>query len=287
MHCVAIRSLGFSTAVLLVAAVAPAYAGVRMPEPPLPQRVALADCVCTGRIKALEAEPVSAFPLLKIAGAPKVPHQIVIVDVETAVLGTKGQRQLRVGYVAPPRPDRGDLSRPRRPQIKLSAGQEGCFFLRKHPEEPFYVMQTVCDLHDKATARDFDKEVLLIKRCARLLDDPDAGLRSKDAGDRLLTAGMLIFRYRTVQWVYRGRPKTEPIDAEPSRLILAALAEGPWTKEDAESPMGRLRLFLRLGLTGQDGWNAPSSVQEFPAAAENWLRENRGSYRIQRYVPDE
>jgi hypothetical protein len=287
MRCLASRRLGFPASVLLLLAVAPAYGGVRMPEPPLPQRVALADCVCTGRITALEAEPVSAFPLLKIAGAPKVPHQIALVDLQTSVVGAKGLRQLRVGYVAPLPPDQGGPSRPRRPPIKLTVGQEGCFFLRKHPEEPFYVMQAVWDLQDKATAKDFDREMILIKRCARLLNDPDAGLRSKDAGDRLLTAGMLIFRYRTVQWVYRGKPRTEPVDAEQSKLILAALAEGAWTREDVESPMGRVRLFLRLGLAAHDGWSPPSSVEDLPAAAEKWLRENRGSYRIQRYVPDE
>jgi hypothetical protein len=287
MRRVMIGRCGILTGLLLLAAIGPASGGVRMPEPPLPQRVVLADCILVGRITALEAEPVHAFPLLRIAGAPKVAHQIAVVELQTAVAGAKGVRQLRVGYIAPPPPDPAGLSRPRRPQIKLTVGQEGCFFLRKHPEEEFYIMQTVWDLHDKAAAKDFGKDMALVTRCVRLLDDSDAALRAKDAGDRLLTAAMLIFRYRTVQWVYSGRPKTEPISAGQSKLILAALAEGTWTKADADSPMGRLRLLLRLGLTEQDGWKQPASVPELPAAAEEWLRAHRDTYRIQRYVPDE
>jgi hypothetical protein len=275
------------TIVLVLAAIDPARGGVRMPEPPLPQRVVLADCILVGRITALEAEPVNAFPLLRVAGAPKVAHQVAVVELQTAVAGAKGVRQLRVGYIGPPPPDPAGLSRPRRPLIKLTVGQEGCFFLRKHPEEDFYILQTVWDLHDKASAKDFDKDMALVTRCVSLLDDPDAGLRAKDAGDRLLTAAMLIFRYRTVQWVYGGRPKTEPIAAGQSKLILAALAEGAWTKEDADSPMGRLRLFLRLGLTERDGWKQPGSVQELAAAAEEWLQDHRDTHRILRYVPDE
>jgi hypothetical protein len=275
--------VGVLAGALLLAAVPPAAAGVRLPEPPLPQRVALAECVVVGRVAALAADPVGAYPLLKVAGAPKVPYQVAEVEVETVVAGARGARRLRVGFIVPLTPERGGPTRPRRPAVKLTAGQEGCFFLRKHPDEPFYVVQSPWDL--LAKGKDFDKDLALIKRCVRILDDPDAGLRSRDAGDRLLTAAMLIFRYRTVLWVYPGPPRTEPIDAEQSRLILATLSEGPWTDDDAKSPTGRLRLFLRLDLTRQDGWQSPRSVAELAPAAEKWLRENRATYRIRRYVP--
>ncbi len=71
-----------------------------------------------------------------------------------------------------------------------------------------------------------------------------------------------------------------------SKLILAALAEGPWTEEDSQSQVGRLRLFLRLGLTDKDGWLQPRSMEEMPAAAQKWLRDHAAAYRIQRYVPE-
>ena len=37
----------------------------------------------------------------------------------------------------------------------------------------------------------------MVKRCVKLLEKPTAGLKSKDASDRLLTASLLINRYRT------------------------------------------------------------------------------------------
>ncbi len=147
--------------------------------------------------------------------------------------------------------------------------------MRKHPDERFHVLLAWWDFLDKAKTKDFDRDLALVKRGAKLLADPVAGLRSRVAEDRLLTAGMLIFRYRTAQQVYRGDPKTEPIDAEQSRLILSALAEGDWTEKDARDPMGRLCLFSRLGLTDVDGWNPPPSAKEAGEAARRWLRATR------------
>jgi hypothetical protein len=256
------------------------HAGFPIPQPPLPQRVALADCVVVGKVTKVVSDPVLAFALPKISKAPRVRYQLAVLRVETALVGAKDLRELSVGFIVP--------SPSRRPaDFQWSVGQEGCFFLRRHPDESFHVIQAAWDVVDKARTKEFDRDLSLVKRCAKLLTDPAAGLRSKDAEDRLLTAAMLLFRYRTAQHVYRGAPKTEPIDAEQSRLILSVLAEQPWTEADLREPTGRLRLFLRIGLTDKDGWKTPDSAKEAAVAARQWLRSNAAAYRIRRFVPEE
>jgi hypothetical protein len=257
-----------------------AQAGFPRPQPPLPQRLALADCVVIGKVTRVVSEPVHAFALPKIAGAPRVRHQLAVVRVETTLVGDRDAREISVGFAAPP-PSR------RPADFQWTVGQEGCFFLRRHPDESFHVVQNSWDVVDRARTKTFDRDLALLKRGAKLLADPMTGLRSKDAEDRLLTAGMLLFRYRTAQYVYRGAPKTEPIDAEQSRLILSVLAESPWTETDLRAPTGRLPLFMRIGLTDKDGWKSSDSVKATAAAAREWLRSNAAEYRIRRYVPDE
>jgi hypothetical protein len=261
-------------------AVTAAHAGFPIPEPPLPARVALADCVVVGEVTGVNPEPVLAPPDVKVPGAPKVPYTLAAVRVGTVVIGDRNLRELRAGYVVPARP-----ARPGQAALKWAVGQQACFFLHKHPDESFYVARAPWDVLERARAEDFNRQLALVKRCARLLADPASGLRAKEADDRLLTAGMLIFRYRTARYVYRGTPRTEAIDAEQSRLILSALAEGPWSEKEGEAALSRRLLFFRLGLTATDGWRPPASAKDLAPAARAWLRANAATYRIRRYAP--
>lgn len=262
-----------------LAATGSAQAGFPRPQPPLAQRIALADRVVVGKVTKVMPDPVHAFALPKIAGAPRVRYQLAVLRVETTLVGAGDLREMSIGFV-PPRSSR------RPADFQWTVGQAGCFFLRSHPDESFLVVQDSGDVMDRARTKEFDRDLALVKRGAKLLADPVAGLRAKDAEDRLLTAAMLIFRYRTARYVYRGTPKTEPIDAEENRLILSILAEAPWTEADLRAPTGRLRLFLRMGLTDKDGWKSPDSTKEAASAAREWLASNAKAYRIRRYVPE-
>jgi hypothetical protein len=265
---------GLTVVLLLCGPAALVRAGFPIPEPPIPQRVALADAVVVGRLTKTEEEPVQAFPLLKVRGGPRVSFKISQVCVDRVLVGEAGLEHVRVG-ISP------GLSIP-----SLTEGQSGCFFLHKHPKEPFYVLSAASDFIDSRDD-EFARALALAGRCAGLLGNTDEGLRSRDADDRLLTAAMLIFRFRTARYVYSGAPRTEPIDPELSRRLLAVLAEGPLSDKAAREPTGRLTLFFRLGLTEEDGWDPPKSLPGISAAAEKWLGENAGTYRIRRYVPEQ
>jgi hypothetical protein len=260
---------------------------VPLTAPPIPKRVALADLVVVGKVTSVEDDLIDASPPLKIPGASNsVSYRVAVVTIDSVLLGAKKDvTKVRVAVVQPPK-KAGEGSTRRPPKVQFAVDQEGCFFLRKHPEESFTVALEPYDLLDKAKAKDYDKELALAKKCAQLLGDPDAGLEAKEANDRMLTAAMLIFRCRTPRIVYTKEPKTEPIDAGQSKRILTALAEADWTETKVPSAMAPLSLFLYLGLTEKDGWRASNDVKALSDAAREWLRKNATEYRIQRYVAE-
>lgn len=273
---------------VLVVRVGLTWGIVPLAEPSLPQRTALADLVLVGKVISFEQDLVEASPLLKIPRVNKIPYQVAIVSVQTPILGIKTPSQIRIGYVVLPSATKEPEVKYRRlARIKLAEGQEGCFFLTKHPDESFYVAQAAYEFLDKTKTKSYDTKLAEIKHCAQLLRDPDAGLQAKTAADRLLTAAMLIFRYRTARYAYSGKPTTAPIDANQSWRILTALAEADWKEEEAPLELSPFSLFMRLDLTPEDGWTPPRSVPEQISAAKKWLGENAGKYRIQKYVPEE
>jgi tetratricopeptide (TPR) repeat protein len=264
----------FLLSLVLLGPAATARAGIPTPEPPIPGRVALADAVVVGTVASIEKTPVQAFPLLKVRGGSRVSFKMAQVRIDRVLLGPAGLEHVRVG-VGP-----GPL------MPVLTEEQTGCFFLHQHPEEPFYVLSAGSDFIS-SRREEFGKVLDLAGRCAGLLANTDEGLRSPEGDDRLLTAALLIFRFRTARYAYSGAPRAEPIDAKLSRRILAILADGSFADKAAREPTGRLTLFLRLDLTENDGWTPPRDLPGLAAAAEQWLAAHAATYRIHRYVPEE
>jgi hypothetical protein len=277
------------TALVLLAVTGPASAVAVMIQP-VPQRVATADVVVVGKVSAIESKTVAAtqFPGAK----DKAEYTVAVVKIKDALLGAKGLTHLKVGFIMPkdpPAPPPGGPIRPtlrRPPQAKLEADQEACLLLKKHHEGEFYILPAYADLIDKK-GPNFDKDLALVKKCAKLLADPKAGLKSKDADERTLTAGLLVVRYRTA-----GVPnaKTEPIDGDESQLILKALAEGDWSKPFAQDTITAQAAFARLNLTDKDGFvfrpGAGTPPTAYQDAAKAWLKAHADGYRIQRFVDD-
>jgi hypothetical protein len=250
---------------------------------PLPERVATADVVVVGKVTGIEDKTVSANPF---PGAKeKAEYTVAVIKVADNLLGAKGLTHVKVGFIKPPegkpiiRP--GGYAPPR-----LTVDEEGCFFLTKHATESFYVMQSAQSVVNKAGNDNFDKQVARVKECAKLLADPKASLKSKNADERALTAEMLAVRYGTQR---AGQTKREAIDADESKLILKALAEADWTKNAGADDLNPQWGFNMLRLTDKDGWNpagpfnTPNAYQD---AAKAWLKGHADKYRIQRYVDE-
>ncbi len=284
----------FSRTAILLAAIsfvivaAPAQA-LMIARAPLADRVATAGYIITGKVKSVEEKTVSALPY---PGAPnKEEFTVVVVDVDEGLVGAKGVTRIRLGYLAPPVVNPGGGIRPplRRRSLTFSVGQEGAFFLQKHPEEDFFIVTNMFGYTDKKTPN-YDKELENLHRCVKLLDSGAEGLKSKEAADRLLTAQLLLGRYRSQFGVADpAKQKTEPIAAEESKLILETLANADWTAKDEATGASAQMAFFRLGLTEKDGWKPGpfKAPNDLPDAAKKWLKENAGTYRIQRFVAEE
>jgi hypothetical protein len=252
---------------------------------PLPERVALAETIITGKVTAIEDKKVEArqFPGAK----DKVEFTIAVVKIEDALLNAKGITHVKIGFVEPQAGGGGPGIRPGRfPQVNLNKDQEGCFLLRPHFEETFLTLPAYDYVLIKKDNPNYEKEMETVTKCAKLLADTDAGLKAKSADDRFQTAGMLLIRYRTP---LGGNPKEEKIDAKESKLILQGLADGDWSKGFSQTELTPMMVFGRLALTDKDGWK-PGPFQnyqkDFPEAAKKWLKDNADSYVIKRFVEE-
>jgi hypothetical protein len=269
---------------------------------PLYERVAQADCIVIGKVTGLEKKTVAARPF---PSAPqKNEYQVATVKISESLVGAKGLTDLRVGFIAPARADilpqpadgGGGPVRPAiriRPpyyQPRLTVGQEGLFFLGKHSEEDFYVLSGYQSVISKQDGETFKKELAQVKHCFKLLEKPTASLKAKDASDRLLTAAMLVSRFRHFKPGMTYPPKTQPVDARRSKLILSVLAEADWSQMDQQNRLSPVMVFSQLGLTDKDGWTPPRVTQDYAremaAAFKDWYQKHGDTYRIQRIVEE-
>jgi hypothetical protein len=288
-----VKRVGLSAiagAALLVAATA---ANAMMIAPPsLPQRVAQASTIVVGKVEKIEEKTVSAprFP----GDKEKAEYQIAVIKVDDPILAAKGITHVRVGFVPPPMGRPGIGVRPR-PTVTFAKDQEVLVFLQPHFEANFLEAPAYFDVINKQGNANFEKDVAEVKKYAKLLADPKAGLTSKDKEDRFTTAAILLTQYRTPKPSAK-QPKTEAVDAETSKLILTALAEADWKGMPGFNRLNPLVLFQQLGVTEKDGFNPPMmevmgrkqvDFQKYPEAAQAWLKENAGKYKIQRFVADE
>jgi len=243
-------------------------------ELPLPNRVARASVVIVGKVTAFEDKSVSVAPT---TGAKnQVEYKIAVLTVSDALRAPKGAKTIRLGFV-PPQP----MVVINPPPFVPTLGQEGCFFLSKHGTGDFYVPAMQLCFVSKANAS-FDMEVALIKRCTTILEDPNAALKGKNAENRFLAAAMLIVQYRTRR---SQDDKTEPVDAEQSKLILQALAAADWTPTKEYTKLTPLLVLNRLNLTMKDGFMPTSNAPEaYAAYAKQWVMEHIDTYRIQKFV---
>jgi len=299
------RGISFKFAVFAVASLLAAEASakalrVAVENVPASQQAMNSEVVIVGKVTEIEKEPTKAT--FSPGATDKVDYTVGVIKISDSIKGANGLTTIRVGFmqaaVAPVNQPNNKL-RPmiapaiaRIPNATLTAEQEGCFFLTKHHDGDFYVMQQFGQPLDKKSP-DFDKQIGTIKKTMKIYEDPKASLQAKDAADRQNAAIVLVQKYRTTPALKQATATTkiiqEPIDAEESKLILQSLSEMEWGKVDANG-MGIQNSFYMLGLQPKDGWTQPKFVQGqdfnkiMGAAVKKWMTENAEKYRIQRYV---
>jgi hypothetical protein len=241
--------------------------GVRSPL----ERFTMAEWVVVGKITTYEVRDVAALPAP--GATAKQDFAVAVLEITNAIKGADGMTHLRIGM--PP----GQL---------LPVGQEACYFLNPHFEEPFCVMPGRFGMPIlKDGNAGFTKEIQQYERWGQLLKAPMDGLKSKDADERFLTAALLVTEFRTFRaGVHAPKLKTEPIDAALSKLILQTLAEADWSKATLDNTVTAQRLFAQLNLSAKDGWSPQglASAKDLEAASKKWLADNAGNFHIETFV---
>jgi len=240
------------------------------PTPPVFQRAAMADAIVLGRVTAVEDKEVELQ--LTAQATEKVRYQVAVVTVVEALKGAKGAKQVRFAF----RPGK------RRYGPEVKPGLEGIFCLSKPFAGPVYRPAMYYDITVAFAAPNYAEELRQFRRFGKLWEDTAAGLKSRDADVRFLTAAQVITRHRSPGW---GSVRQIPIAATESKELLTALRSADWDKARPAGDPTPLVIFLRLGLTPKDGWKpAPGGdPAEMGRAAREWLAGHAADYRIQRF----
>jgi hypothetical protein len=276
---------------------------------PAPQRAVAADVVVVGKVTAIEKDTVDApqFPGAK----DKVAYKVAVVKIQTNLAGANNMTHIKIGFVPPPPPQPAPPGavpvqpgvirpgvRPIRPGMQvpeLKEGQEMLFFLTKHFAADFYVMPAMNTPVDVATDAG-KKEIEAVKKVTDLLADPMKGLKSDKADVRAETAAVMVMKYRSYP-EFAAQVDHVAINAEESKLVLKAIAEGEWKAVRANpSAPNAYQAFSMLGLTEADGYKQPMFPRPQPGqppvdfaamqkeAFVKWLDGPGKDYRIKKLV---
>lgn len=261
---------------------------LRVALAPLPQRLAQAKCVVIGKVTEIEKKSVNALPFK--GSNQKAQYQVAVIKVGESLKGDKGLTHVRVGFIAPvaPPPQQGRpvlVPSSRIPSSSLKVGQEGCFLLKPHHDQTFFIVDgyqgVIAKGKDEAA---FKKQMDEVRSCMKLIADPTKGLKSKDKSEQLMAAYVLLIQHRTPRPGVRNQ-QLQPIDADESKLILGVLRDADWNQRSGV--VNPFTVFNMLGVAPKDGFKRPRNFKEFPAAAKAWLAKNVAAFRIQGYPKNE
>src|SRR5262249_23930638 len=260
-------------------------------EVPLPDRIVQSDIVVLGRVAALEPKDVEAVLPYKLD------YRIAVVKVQEVIHGQKDVKELRLGFTSFDQAQKVFKTGKAMPTLshgefmRVTVGQEGMFFLRKHQQGNFYVnFAFIGGFLASDDIPDFTKNLEKARRLDNVLRLPLEALKAENESNRFLAAAMLVSRYR-LSWLKDRKLPEKAIDADESKLILKTLAEADWsdmTEAFAPSkyPSHPYQVFLQLGVTKADGYDPPKNAPDTRDTiryTQNWLRDNQEKYRIQRF----
>jgi hypothetical protein len=289
-------------AALTIAFVTPAAFALRVAFQPPAQRAINSDTIVVGKVTAVAKDEVEvASPY---AGATdKIKYTMATVKISDGVAGAGKMTEIKVGFIAPPKPDpnaKPPVIRPIRGGIRspqLKEGDEMLLFLAKHPTADFYIMPNMSPPLDISNEQG-KAEIEAVKNVVAMLADPMKGLKSDKPEVRGETAAVMIMKYRAFP-TFGGEVEQVAIDADQNKLILKALSEADWSNT-VRPGMSRgpnaVQAFYSLGFTEKDGWIAPVIVNapgapplDFNAVQKDaftqWLAGAGQKYVIKKNVP--
>ena len=271
------------------------------------QKVAQAEVVVTGKVSSLEKETVE---LPQFSGDKnKVAFTVAVIKIESILSGAKNVTHLKVAFLTQAGgggeeqnlglPIKG-RPLPIRPggfgPIQLIEGQEGIFFLQKHPGSGSYyaIQQGFAPI--AAKAENYKEELAQVKSITDALADPMKALKAEKLDARLLAASAIVGKYRSNP---TGQLVEKAIPAEETKLILKTLFEADWTAADMPAPGFDYQtspgyLASMIGLN--PGVNGIPQIQIKPGESYNakmkeaiqaWHAKNGEKFEIKKFVAKE
>jgi hypothetical protein len=243
-----------------------------------PVKAAHADIIVIGKVIKVLKEPVEAVPA--VGAKSNVPFTIYEIEVGESIKGDAKQKVVRIGQ---PAGKTGALS-----AVKVTVGQDGVFFLQKHPTADFYTLPMAGSFVSSKIKAIFTLELDEARKTLKVLADPSAALKVAEPERRLEAAYLLLTVYHTVP------PKTdyklEQIPAAEGKLLLKTLLEADWDFNKYKGDNFKhnpAKLFELLGISAKDGFQKPTQgilSPEYAAAAKKWLAKNGGTYSLSKVI---
>jgi hypothetical protein len=205
------------------------------PEQQVFRRAVTSALVVSGTV-AVGKETVEATA--EYGHAAKTTYKLATIRVKDVLVGDKPGDTVTVLLppaepVAVPAETRGRpplLRRQPVQPVQLIDGQEGVFFLSRHPNAPphHHIPRGAVPLNPLDT--DYKDHLAAVKRVGAVVADPVPALKAKAAADRYDAAVALVYRYR---FAFGNMPAEEvAVPAEETKLLLAAIAEFDWAEFD-------------------------------------------------------
>jgi hypothetical protein len=257
------------------------------------QQATQADVICIGKVADFEPE----LQTIELTAGEKVACLVASIRIEESLVGADGVTTIRVAQVSRQRgansPEVIRRVRPGklygRPQTSLILGQQACFFLQKVPTADCFVPVNL-DLPLDKSDPNYANSLGGIRKIAKVIEKPMDCLKSKNTFDRQLAASVLVLRYRAEPTIGSGNLVNEPLSAQESKLILAALAEMQWGELpfDQNGVLSLQNAFSQLQVTEKDGWKLPEMKDDddcnlaMGEAVAKWMKGHSAKYQIQR-----
>jgi hypothetical protein len=275
-----------AVAALVLAPAADAKRAIRIFSPT--EKLVRSDVVAVGKVTAVEKDEVLApqFP----GATDKAAYKIAVVKIENGLVGANNITHVKIGFIpaaegAPGggRPGRGGYA-----PVNITKDMEALFYLKKHHSADFYTVEPIMAPTDTKD-ENYKAQLETVKKGAAVIADPMKALKAEKADDRMFAAALLVTKYRSYP---ENAPEVEnvKIGADESKLILKAIAEGDWKKDQDGIAPHPYQAFSMLGLNKTSGFKFPQVKpgEDFITKSKEtyiaWLADAGKDYQITKLV---
>jgi hypothetical protein len=278
-----------AVAALVLAPTVEAKRAIRIFSPV--EKLIRSDVVAVGKVTAIEKDDVLApqFP----GATDKAAYKIAVVKIENGLVGANNITHVKIGFIPPAgdpnvqpgggRPGRGGYA-----PVNLTKDMEALFYLKKHHSADFYTVEPIM-APTETKNEDYKAQLELVKKGATVIADPMKALKAEKAEDRLFAASLLVTKYRSYP-ENAAEVENVKIGADESKLILKAIAEGDWKKDQDGISPHPYQAFSMLGLQPASGFKFPQVKpgEDFIVKAKEaytaWLADAGKDYQITKIV---